>query len=39
MLYIIIGIIIAILVLFQYCACVISSRCSREEELLEHRDN
>lgn len=27
-----IGIVLFVLILFMYCACVISSKCSREEE-------
>ncbi|GEM_PF-2843810 len=27
-----IGIVLFLLILFMYCTCVISSRCSREEE-------
>ena len=35
MLYIILGAIGLFLLLFIYCACVVSSRCSREEEKRE----
>lgn len=33
--YIVIGIIISLLILFIYSCCVVSSRCSREEEYRE----
>lgn len=32
--YVIIGVLAVVLILFSYCACVVSSECSREEERM-----